>query len=119
MNKEEVVWEGIVQSTLARIIKDESGYCAQLFKGDSVNGKYEQASSALEEDCEIYKIAFLDTRNKSAIALEKVSKELSDTKTELYGTKDCLEESSDKVQTLIKEKSDLRDRVFKLENEKK
>jgi len=61
---EDILWEGVADSRLARIIRHGSGSCyAEVFEGNSVAGGYRTAIGELE-DSAVYQVAFLHTKKK-------------------------------------------------------
>ena len=61
---EDILWGGVADSRLARIIRHGSGSCyAEVFEGDSVKGGYRTAIGELESDA-VYLTAFLHTKKQ-------------------------------------------------------
>lgn len=67
---EDILWAGVADSRLARIIRHGSGSCyAEVFEGDSVKGGYRTAIGELESDA-VYLTAFLHTKKQLDEILE-------------------------------------------------
>lgn len=58
-----LLWDGIVESRPARVMKNFSGGCyVEVFEGDSLKGDYRTASG--DESDSVYQIAFLHTKKQ-------------------------------------------------------
>lgn len=78
----EVVWEGVVSSHPARIVKSSVSYIPEVFSGNSISGEYKSAITE-DENSDIFMIAWLDTKKKLEEAIDKMSEELSKTNSKL------------------------------------
>lgn len=63
-NPEDILWEGVADSRLSRIVRHGNGSCyAEVFEGNSVEGGYRAAIGEME-DSAVYQMAFLHTKKQ-------------------------------------------------------
>jgi hypothetical protein len=74
-NDKEILWEGIANSRPVRIVRCGVGCYAEDFTGNSLKGEW-QVLENTDDECEIYRVAFLQTFYQAREYLEQTANQI-------------------------------------------